>query len=165
VACDAAGRLSEEWPGVSDLEQARRPPAPTAKHTEPRSAAGAVGAADRTRVGDRAHPLGRRTTRQNDGHRHPAAAHIGTSGVFACGKHAWGGAAWATPRTIVRGHSPCGAWLAQSPSGPCQLRSVPLALFGQLVSRYAWRRQMGNSLVKCRGRSIQSAGWQKGSAG
>jgi hypothetical protein len=38
---------------------------------EPLSAAGAVGAADRTRVGDQAHPLGRRTTRQNDGGRTP----------------------------------------------------------------------------------------------
>jgi hypothetical protein len=58
-------------------EQARRPPAPTAKlsrlqsYREPLSAAGAVGAADRTRVGDQAHPLGRRTTRQNDGGRTP----------------------------------------------------------------------------------------------
>ena len=30
-----------------------------------------MGAADRTRVGDQAHPLGRRTTRQNDGGRTP----------------------------------------------------------------------------------------------
>ncbi len=52
-------------------EQARRPPAPTAKDAEPHSAAGAVDATGRTRVGDRTHPLGRRTTRQNDGHRHP----------------------------------------------------------------------------------------------
>jgi hypothetical protein len=44
---------------------------PDCKATEPRSAAGVVGAADRTRVGDRAHPLGRRTTRQIDGRRHP----------------------------------------------------------------------------------------------
>jgi transposase len=34
---------------------------------EPLSAVGAVGTAVRTRVGNRAHPLGRRTTRQNDG--------------------------------------------------------------------------------------------------
>jgi hypothetical protein len=40
-------------------------------YREPLSAAGAVGAADRTRVGDQAHPLGRRTTRQNDGGRTP----------------------------------------------------------------------------------------------
>jgi len=52
-------------------EQARRPPAPTAKHRETLSAAGAVGAADRTRARDRAHPLGRRTSRQNDGGRPP----------------------------------------------------------------------------------------------
>ena len=57
--------------GAQQRSRALRLPAPTAKHTELRSAAGAVGAADRARVGDRAHPLGRRTTRQNDGHRHP----------------------------------------------------------------------------------------------
>ena len=34
---------------------------------EPLSAVGAVGTVDRNRVGDRAHPLGRRTTRQNEG--------------------------------------------------------------------------------------------------
>jgi len=44
---------------------------PTAKHPEPRSAAGAAGAAERTRVGDRVHPLRRRTTLQNDDRRHP----------------------------------------------------------------------------------------------
>jgi hypothetical protein len=48
----------------SDRSKHGRPPAPTAKHTEPRSPADAVGGADRTRVGDRAHPCGRRTPRQ-----------------------------------------------------------------------------------------------------
>ena len=38
---------------------------PDCKATEPRSAAGVVVAADRTHASDRAHPLGRRTTRQN----------------------------------------------------------------------------------------------------
>ena len=52
-------------------EQARGPPVPTATHRESGLAAGAVGAADRTRVGDQTHPLGRRTTRQNDGGRTP----------------------------------------------------------------------------------------------
>jgi hypothetical protein len=50
-------------------EHARRPPAPTAKHREPLSAAGAVGAADRIRVGDHAHPAKYRTPRQNDDRR------------------------------------------------------------------------------------------------
>jgi hypothetical protein len=61
-------------------EQGRSPPVPAAKHTGPRSAAGAVGAANRTRVDDRAHPLGRRTTRQNGGPRprdRSAERHVG----------------------------------------------------------------------------------------
>jgi hypothetical protein len=44
----------EEYPrrsGRMQQEQAQRPPAPTRKHREPRSAPGAVGTADRTRSG------------------------------------------------------------------------------------------------------------------
>ena len=59
-------RLTEVPVRAQEQEQARRPPAPTAVRTEPGSAAGAVDAGDRTRVGDQAHPLGRRTTRQNE---------------------------------------------------------------------------------------------------
>jgi hypothetical protein len=65
---------------AQQLEQARRPPAPTAKHRESLSAAGAVGAADRTRIGDIASPTDYRTTRQNDDHRHhgrSAERHLG----------------------------------------------------------------------------------------
>ena len=68
---DRAAWTSSPMPfRAEQQEQERRPPDPTARHTEPRSAAGA-GAADRTRVGDRAHPRGRRTTRQDDGRRLP----------------------------------------------------------------------------------------------
>jgi len=52
-------------------EQARRPPALTATHSEPRSAAGAVDVAERIWVGDLASPTDYRTTRHNDGRRHP----------------------------------------------------------------------------------------------
>ena len=63
-------------------EQVRRPRTPTARHTEPHEAAGAVDAAEHTRVGNQVHPLGRRTTRQNDGLRHPgrsAERHVGSA--------------------------------------------------------------------------------------
>jgi hypothetical protein len=55
-------------------------PAPTAKHTETCSAAGAVGAVDRTRVGDQAHPTGRRTTRQTA----VAIVAAAQNGTYAC---------------------------------------------------------------------------------
>ena len=62
-------------------EQAPRSPAPTAKHTEPRSTVGAVGAAGRTRSGTERRA---RTTSVAL----MAAAQNGTSGVPADGKHA-----------------------------------------------------------------------------
>ena len=62
-------------------EQARRPPAPTGKPTEPRSAASAVGAADPTRSG--AEQRAKTTAIAI-----VAAAHIGTSGAPVGGKHA-----------------------------------------------------------------------------
>jgi len=51
------------------LKQARTPPGLTPEDADPHSTAEAVGAVDRPRTGDRAHPTGRRTRRQNDGHR------------------------------------------------------------------------------------------------
>ena len=57
--------------GRMQLKQARTPPGLTPEDADPHSAAEAVGAVDRPRIGDRAHPTGRRTTRQNDGLRHP----------------------------------------------------------------------------------------------
>jgi methyltransferase (TIGR00027 family) len=84
-------------------EQARRPPAATAKPAKPRSAADTMAASDHTRAGDRAHPLGRRTTRQNDDGRHPGRS---------AERHVWSGgrrsgpdahrAARARPRAAVR---------------------------------------------------------------
>jgi hypothetical protein len=77
-------------------EQARKPPALAAKHTEQLSTADAVGAADRTTSGTERRA---RTT----GVTIVAAAQNGTSGVLAFGKHSWRGAAGATPRTGDRG--------------------------------------------------------------
>src|SRR5665811_2063154 len=51
--------------GGMQLKQARTPPGLAPEDTDPHSAAEAVGAVDRPRTGDRAHPTGRRTTRQN----------------------------------------------------------------------------------------------------
>jgi hypothetical protein len=55
-------------------EQASRSRCPSARLTELPSALGAVDAADRTRVGDHAHPAKHRTPCQNDGHRHPTSS-------------------------------------------------------------------------------------------
>jgi hypothetical protein len=74
------------------LKQARRPPALAAKNTEQLSAAGVVGAADRTQSGPERRD---RTTVVAI----LAAAHIGTSGVLANRKHARRRPALATPRT------------------------------------------------------------------
>lgn len=85
-------------------EQARRPPAATAKHAESRAAADTVATSDHTRAGDQAHPLGSRTMRQNDGRRHPTAAQNGT---YACARVrqaclAWGG--WGHTANRRSGH-------------------------------------------------------------
>src|SRR5665213_1184743 len=82
------------------LKQACRPPALAAKHTEQLSAAGALGAADRTQSGPERRD---RTTAVAI----LAAAHIGTSGVLADGKHAGRRAAWATPQTGGMGQGVC----------------------------------------------------------
>ena len=72
-----------------------RPPAPPEGHAEPRSAAGAVGAADRARSGAERRNQTAVTNKE--------PAHNGTSGALAGGKHTRRRAAWATPRTC------CGA--------------------------------------------------------
>jgi len=67
--------------GRSNRSKRGRPPAPAEQHAEPRSAAGVVGAAGRTRSGAerraRTTSIGTLPTEQN-----------GTSGVLADGKHA-----------------------------------------------------------------------------
>jgi hypothetical protein len=69
-------------------EQARRPPAPTAKHRELRSAAGAVRAATplESRIESKRSGTERRARTTAAGRRR--AAPNGTSGVLAYGKHA-----------------------------------------------------------------------------
>lgn len=85
----------------SNRSKRARPPAPA----EPRSAARVVGAAGRARSGAerraRTTSIATLPTEQN-----------GTSGVLAYGKHAWRGAVWATPRTVVVGHTRLG-WANQ----------------------------------------------------
>jgi hypothetical protein len=78
--------------GAQQQEHARRPPALATMHTEQLSAAGAVGAADRTQSAperrDRTTAVATVATAQN-----------GTSGALADSKHAGRRATWATPRT------------------------------------------------------------------
>ena len=73
------------------------PPAPVEQHAETRSVSGVVGTASRTRSG--AERRSRTTTVAI-----VPEAQNGTSGVLAYGKHAWRGAAGATPRTGDVGH-------------------------------------------------------------
>jgi hypothetical protein len=82
---------------------AKRSPALAALYTELRSAASAVGTADCTRVVDRAHPLGHRITRQNDGRRDPDCSTERHLGSARGRQQARRRAARATPRTGLWG--------------------------------------------------------------